>query len=106
MNGLALALLIVGALSSGASVADELEGRQTNVVIMVCVIDERPPHRIHVRSLSLNTTQAQMPLISTKTSCAQALHQLLTAGFEIIDSDLRRYFKFVLTRVDRCRKKN
>jgi hypothetical protein len=86
------------------SIADHVEGKQTNVVILVCVIDDHAPYRIHVRSLSMNTTQAKMPVVSTKTSCAQALHEFLTEGFEIVDSNLENYFKFVLTRVDKCRK--
>ena len=76
------------------------EGKETNVVVLVCVIDDHPPHRIHVRSLSINATQKPMPTISTKTSCAQALHELMTAGFEIAESDMRLYFVFVLTRID------
>ena len=105
-KGLAFVLLVMISLWPVASVADELLGRETNVVIMVCVIDDHAPYRIHVRSLSMNTTQAQMPTISTKTSCAQALHEFLTDGFEIIDSDLENYFKFVLTRGDKCRDTN
>jgi hypothetical protein len=102
-HGLVLTLLSVVALWSAAGFSEGLQGRETNVVIMVCVIDDHAPYRIHVRSLSMNTTQAQMPTISTKTSCAQALHQFLTDGFEIIDSNLENYFKFVLIRDDKCR---
>lgn len=99
-------LTLVCVLWPAVGSAEQLLGKQTNVVILVCVIDDHSPYRIHVRSLSMNTTQAEMPLISTKTSCAQALHELLTEGFEIVDSDLENYFKFVLTRVDKCRTRN
>lgn len=99
-------ITMVVAFWPGVSIADQLEGKQTNVVILVCVIDDHSPYRIHVRSLSMNTTRAQMPIISTKSSCAQALHEFLTDGFEIVDSNLEHYFKFVLTRVDKCRKTN
>lgn len=83
-----------------ASIGGHVEGQETNVVVLVCVIDDHPPHRIHVRSLSINATQKPMPTISTKTSCAQALHELMTAGFEIAKSDMEHYFVFVLTRID------
>ena len=82
-----------------AGVSGHVEGKETNVAILVCAIDRDPPYRIHVRSWSMNATRAQMPLVSTKTSCAQALHELMTAGFEIVESDLE-YLLFVLTRID------
>lgn len=89
-----------------ASIGGHTEGQETNVVVLVCMVDEHPPHRIHVRSLSLNTTSNPMPTISTKTSCAQALHELLTAGFEITESEMEHYFVFVLTRIDQSRQKH
>ena len=103
---ISLTVLITMAVAfwPAVSIADHTEGKQTNVVILVCAIDDHAPYRIHLRSLSMNTTQAKMPIVSTKTSCAQALHEFLTEGFEIVDSDLENYFKFVLTRVDKCRK--
>lgn len=82
------------------SMGGHTEGEETNVVVLVCVVDENPPYRIHVRSLSINATGKPTPTISTKTSCAQALHELMTAGFKIAESNLENYFVFVLTRID------
>lgn len=83
-----------------ASMGGHTQGEETNVVVLVCAIDKDPPHRIHVRALSINRTSAHVPTISTKTTCAQALHELMTAGFEIAESDLENGLVFVLTRID------
>ena len=103
---MSMVLVVAVSLFPSVSMGGHDEGEETNVVVMVCVVDQDKPHRIHVRSVSVNTTQNPIPMISTKTSCAQALHELMTAGFEITKSDLENYFVFVLTRIDQSKQKH
>ncbi|MDH3609554.1 MAG: hypothetical protein OEQ24_09985 [Gammaproteobacteria bacterium] len=106
MNLMSMVLVVTASIFPAVSMSGHNEGEETNVVVLVCVIDQDKPHRIHVRSISVNTTQNPIPMVSTKTTCAQALHELMTAGFEITKSDLENYFVFVLTRIDQSRQKH
>jgi hypothetical protein len=65
------------------------------------LIDKDAPHRIDVVASSVNATKNQIPIISRDHSCAETLHELMTAGFKIEQANLERLtFVFVLTRQD------
>ena len=101
--------------------ADDVEENETNVIVLLCAQDENLPGNIRVEALSANHTRNFVPQIKRGTSCAQALHKYLTAGFKLTLGDLnlisvtqimrtsskmevhepRNRFAFVLTRNDR-----
>lgn len=93
-----VALLL--ALTASAQ-AKHAEDEETNVVMFVCVIDlSKRPLGLYVEAISSNTTRHTIPLIRTGAPCAQALHEFLTAGFEIVNS-LTATDHFVLIRKDK-----
>lgn len=95
---LTTALLL--ALGSTAE-AGHFEGEETNVVMLLCVVDTtKSPVGLYVEALSSNTTKSSMPLVRTGEQCAQALHEFLTAGFEIVNK-LTATDQFLLIRKDR-----
>ncbi len=88
------------ALTASAQ-AKHVEDEETNVVMFVCVIDtSKKPLGLYVEAISSNTTKHALPLIRTGEPCAQALHEFLTAGFEIVNS-LTATNHFVLIRKDK-----
>ena len=90
-----------------ASLGGHAEGEETNVVVMACLIDTEPPYRIDVVSWSVNMTRNPIPIITRKHSCSQTLHELMTSGFEIVESNLENLtFVFVLTRRDQSTEKH
>ena len=92
--GVALLVLCTGSL------AGHVEGEESNVVMITCVIDtDRKPLNLYVEAISANTTTRSVPLIRVGEPCAQALHEFLTAGFEIVNA-LTATDHFVLVRKD------
>ncbi|WP_126455734.1 hypothetical protein [Sulfuriflexus mobilis] len=76
------------------------KGKEASVVIIYCVLDTtEKPVRIEVEAVSVNVTRQKLPHISVGESCAQALHEFLTAGFDIVNHDTATNY-FVLTRED------
>ena len=101
-----LLVTIVG-LCPSVTMAKHVEGQETNVVVLACFIDSEAPYRIDVVSSSVNTTSNPIPNITRHHSCAQTLHELMTSGFEIIESSLENLtFVFVLTRQDESKGKH
>lgn len=119
MNGLqlmrlgAVLLLLVPATTIGGHVM----GAEVNVVILECHVptvevekafrgrqwierEPKQPPEVRLRAISWNATKAVVPMVTSNNSCAQALHEYLTAGFELErDVNLGRYI-FLLTRKD------
>ncbi len=86
---------------SGESRADHAKGEEVNVVLFTCVIDTtKKPLGLYVEAISTNTTQAPTPLIRPGEQCAQALHEYMTAGFEIVNK-LTATDQFLLIRKDK-----
>lgn len=104
---MSMVLFVAVFLFPVVSMSAHVEGQETNVVVMVCLIHKDAPHRIHVRATSVNVTQNPIPMVSTRDTCAQALHELITSGFEIKESSLENLqFVFVLMRQDRSKQKH
>ena len=82
--------------------AEHAKGEEVNVVLISCVIDTtRKPLGFYVEAISSNTTQAPQPLIRPGEQCAQALHEYMTAGFELVNK-LTATDQFLLTRKDKA----
>lgn len=97
--------------------AAHADGTEINVVIMECYVptnrvektfkgetyittETTKPPSIRVKALSFNATAAAIPTVSANNTCAQALHEYLTAGFELVrDMSLGQYV-YMLTRKD------
>lgn len=99
------------------ALAGHLEGIEKNVVIIECYVpthrvektfkDERytvrepvKPPTIRVKALSFNATSAPIPTVSSNNSCAQALHEYLTAGFDLVRGVSLGPYVYLLTRED------
>ncbi len=102
---LSLGFLLV--LYPAVSIGGHIEGNETNVAIVACLINKAAPHRIDVVASSVNATINPIPNISRHHSCSQTLHELLTSGFQITESNLENLiFVFVLTRLDPSEQKH
>ncbi len=100
-------LVLAVMLYPAASIGRHVESDETNVVILACGISIDPPYRIDVVSSSVNMTTKPIPIVTRKHSCSQTLHELMTAGFEIVESNLEDLtFVFVLTRQDQSTEKH
>ncbi len=103
---MSMVLAVAASLYPVVSMGGHVEGEEHNVVILHCAIDvDRKPHKIYVLASNINATQNPIPMVSENTPCAQALHELLTAGFEITESNLETLV-FVLTRIDQSKHKH
>ncbi len=97
-----MALAIAASLYPVLGMGGHVPGQEMNVVVLDCEISrDNKPYEIYVYAVSSNTTSNPMPAITEGKSCGQALHELLTAGFEIADSNLETY-RFVLIRADQA----
>ena len=76
------------------------KGKETNVVMLYCVLDtSKQPTAIVVEAVSVNLTRHPLPSIRPGAPCSQGLHEYLTAGFEILNHETATTV-FVLTRED------
>ena len=107
-------LLVLG---TPGAFAGHAEGIEINVVVIECYVpvkqvektfkgekytttEPSKPPTVRVKALSFNATSAPIPTVSSNNSCAQALHEYLTAGFDLVrDVSLGR-FVYMLTRED------
>ncbi len=96
-----MALAIAVSLYPVLGMGGHVPGQEMNVVVLDCEISSDKPYKIYVYAVSSNTTSNPMPTITEGKPCGQALHELLTAGFEIADSNLETY-RFVLIRADQA----
>lgn len=104
---ISIALAVTAVSYPLVSMGGHIEGMETNVVMIACLIEEDAPYRIDVVASSVNMTKNPIPIVSRKNSCAQALHELMTSGFEITESSLEELtFVFVLTRQDQSKEKH
>lgn len=78
------------------------KGSEANVVMLYCALDNsKQPASITVEAVSINATRHPLPNVRPGASCAQALHEYLTAGFEIVNRDTATT-QFVLVREDKA----
>jgi hypothetical protein len=115
IKALTYSLLIV--LGTPGAFAGHAEGTEVNVVVIECYVpvkqvektfkgekyittEPTKPPSVRVKALSFNATSAPIPTVSSNNSCAQALHEYLTAGFDLVrDVSLGQYV-YMLTRED------
>lgn len=112
---LTCSLLVV--LGTPGAFAGHVEGIERNVVIIECYVPMRQvektlkgekyttteptkPPSIRVKALSFNATSAPIPTVSANNSCAQALHEYLTAGFDLVRGVSLGRHVYMLTRED------
>ena len=89
------------------ALASHFEGRETNVIMLDCDTDtEHMPPLIKIIAYSKNTTRAHIPIITKDKPCAQALHELLTAGFTIQKYDNAGKWDFLLIRIDESKEEH
>lgn len=89
-------------ITCGTVPAAHVDQEEVNVAIVYCAIDTtRTPPALLAETISVNATKHPIPPIRPKEPCAQALHEFLTAGFELVNEDTATTV-FVLTRRDRA----
>jgi hypothetical protein len=97
----AITVLLHFSLLTPVAYGEHVEGEEINVAMIACLVNAEAPNRMDVVASSVNLTQHHIPSISRGHSCAQNLHQLMTAGFEIKNASLENLvFVFLLTRKD------
>ena len=118
----ALVLAVLAAIATTRVCAGHVEGSEVNVSIIECYVPmervqktfkgqtytvnepKRPPD-IRVRAISANVTPIKTPTVTSNNSCAQALHEYLSAGYELVRDVSLGAHVYMLTRQDEIPKR-
>ena len=119
-NSISILASVLVLLATPGVFAGHFEGEETNVVIIECYVpmkrvqktfkgqkyqtyEPEKPAEIRVRAISFNATTAPIPTVTTNNTCAQALHEYLTAGFELVRDVSLGEHVYMLTRRDKSK---